>query len=43
MYMKRCNDRSYRRVLNEPALLSAIRALLEERGKGEELVVFVET
>ncbi|KAK0469350.1 uncharacterized protein EV420DRAFT_25662 [Desarmillaria tabescens] len=32
-----------RRVLNEYALLDAIHALLAERGKGEELIVFDET
>ncbi|KAK0466925.1 uncharacterized protein EV420DRAFT_1260273 [Desarmillaria tabescens] len=46
MYMSRSNSRAQnggRKVINESALLDAIRELLEERGKGEELVVFDET
>ncbi|KAK0205171.1 hypothetical protein DFS33DRAFT_1274120 [Desarmillaria ectypa] len=45
MCMIRSNNRAKnggRRVLNESALLDAIRALLEERGKDEELVFFDE-
>ncbi|KAK0491801.1 hypothetical protein EDD18DRAFT_1334635 [Armillaria luteobubalina] len=46
MYMSRSNDRAKnggRRVLNESELLDAIRVLLRERGKGEEIIVFDET
>ncbi|PBK93377.1 hypothetical protein ARMGADRAFT_928829 [Armillaria gallica] len=46
MYMTRSNGRAKnggRRVLNETALLDAIRALLRERGKGEEIIIFDET
>ncbi|KAK0431077.1 hypothetical protein EV421DRAFT_2041418 [Armillaria borealis] len=46
MYMTRSNDRAKnggRRVLNETALLDAIRVLFRERGKGEEIVIFDET
>ncbi|KAK0469960.1 uncharacterized protein EV420DRAFT_82075 [Desarmillaria tabescens] len=45
VYMSRSNGRAKnggRKVLNEPDLLNAIRKLLEERDKGEELVVFNE-
>ncbi|KAK0479540.1 hypothetical protein IW261DRAFT_1336675 [Armillaria novae-zelandiae] len=46
MYMSRSNNRAKnggRRVLNESELLDAIRVLLRERGKGEEVIVFDET
>ncbi len=46
MYMTRSNGRAKnggRRVLNETALLDAIRVLLRERGKGEEIIIFDET
>ncbi|KAK0480297.1 hypothetical protein IW261DRAFT_1336034 [Armillaria novae-zelandiae] len=45
VYMSRSNGRAKnggRKVLNEADLLNGIRTLLEERAKGEELVVFDE-
>lgn len=46
VYMSRANGRASnggRKVVNEVELLEGIRVLLDERGLGEELVLFDET